>query len=115
MPVGLYTDVHVPGPVIQQLRLRGVDILAATEEKTNELPDEQLLEVATSLGRLLVTQDIRFRVLAENWQRRGRYFSGLVFAHQRFVSFGQLVFDLELIAKATDSEFWKNRIDQLPL
>ena len=29
MSVGLYADVHVPGPVILQLRLRGVDIRAA--------------------------------------------------------------------------------------
>lgn len=31
MPVGLYADVRVPGPVILQLRLREVDILTATE------------------------------------------------------------------------------------
>lgn len=52
----------------------------------------------------MVTQDIRFRVLAEEWQRAGRMFAGLVFAHQRYVSFGQMIFDLELIAKATDME-----------
>src|SRR6266446_1775823 len=39
MPVGLYADVHVPGPVVLQLRGRNVDILAATEEGTNNLPD----------------------------------------------------------------------------
>ncbi len=115
MPVGLYADVHVPGPVILQLRLRGADILAATEEQTNELTDEQLLEVATSLQRVMVTQDIRFRVLAENWVRTGRRFAGLIFAHQRYVSFGQLIFDLELIARATDHEYWQNRVEQLPL
>jgi hypothetical protein len=32
MAVGLYADVHVPGPVIPQIRLRDVDIVAATEE-----------------------------------------------------------------------------------
>ena len=91
MPVGLYADVHVPGPVLLQLRRRGVDILAATEEGTNELPDDQLLTLATSLRRVLVTQDIRFRVLAEDWQRTGHPFAGLVFAHQRYVSFGEMV------------------------
>jgi predicted nuclease of predicted toxin-antitoxin system len=69
MAVAFYADVHVPGPVILQLRLRGVDILAATEEGTNELPDEELLALASSLKRVMVTQDIRFRVLAEEWQR----------------------------------------------
>lgn len=115
MPVGLYTDVHVPGPVILQLRLRDVDILAATEEGTNELEDGELLALATSLNRVLVTQDIRFRVLAEDWQRTARPFAGLVFAHQRHVSFGQMIFDLELIAKATDAEHWQSRVEQLPL
>ena len=115
MPVGLYADVHVPGPVILQLRLRDVDILAATEEATNELEDDELLRLATSLRRVLVTQDIRFRVLAENWQRTGQPFAGLVFGHQRYVSFGQMIFDLELIAKATDAEYWQNRVEQLPL
>ena len=115
MPVGLYADAHVPGPVILQLRLRGVDTLAATEEETNELPDDELLALATSVKRVMVTQDIRFRVLAEDWLRTGRTFAGLVFAHQRYVSYGELIFDLELIAKATDPEFWQNRVEQLPL
>ena len=107
--------MHVPGPVILQLRLRGVDILAATEEETNELLDDELLELATSFKRVMVTQDIRFRVLAESWQRTGPPFAGLVFAHQRYVSFGEMIFDMELIAKATDPEYWQNRVEQLPL
>lgn len=115
MPVGLYADVHVPGPVIVQLRLRDVDILAATEEGTNRLDDHELLALAESLRRVMITQDIRFRVLAEKWRREGRGFAGLVFAHQRYVSYGEMIFDLELIAKATDADFWQNRVEQLPL
>jgi hypothetical protein len=115
MPVGLYADVHVPGPVILQLRLRDVDILAATEEKTNELGDAELLKLATSLERVLVTQDIRFRVMAGEWQRTKIPFAGLIFAHQRYVSFGEMIRDLELVAKATDSGYWANRVEQLPL
>ena len=115
MPVGLYADVHVPGPVILQLRLREVDILAATEEDTNELEDHELLELARPLRRITITQDIRFRVLAEDWQREARPFAGLVFAHQRYVSYGEMIFDLELIAKATDAQYWQNRVEQLPL
>jgi len=44
-------------------------------------------------------------MLAEDSQRAGRTFAGLVFAHQRKVSFGEMVGDLELVAKATDSAF----------
>jgi hypothetical protein len=115
MPAPLFADVHVPGPVILQLRLRGVDISAATEEGHERKSDEELLTIATRAGRIMVTQDIGFRVLAEDWQRAGRDFAGLVFAHQRRVSFGEMISDLELIAKGTDSDFWRNRIEQLPL
>jgi len=115
MSVALYADVHVPGPVILQLRFRGVDVLAATEEGAHQLSDEELMAISSSLNRVMVTQDIRFRVLAEDWQRAGRAFAGLVFAHQRYVGFGQFVRDLELIAKATDLEYWQNHIEQLPL
>ena len=115
MSVGLYADVHVPGPIIRQLRDQEVDILAATEEGTRELEDGALLALATSLRRVTVTQDIRFKVLAESWQRTGRPFAGLVYGHQRYVSYGQMIFDLELIAKATDPDYWQNRIVQLPL
>ena len=115
MPVGLYADVHVPGPVILQLRRRAVDVLAATEEGTILLEDAELLALATSLKRIMVTQDIRFRVLAEQWQRAGHQFAGLIFAHQRYINYGDLISDLELIARATDVEYWENRIEQLPL
>jgi hypothetical protein len=115
MAIGLYADVHVPGPVILQLRLRSVDILTATEAGAGQKPDEELLALATSLTRVIVTQDIRFRVLAENWQRTKKPFSGLIFAHQRYVSYGEMIFDLELIGKTTEADFWQNRIVQLPL
>jgi len=115
MSVGLYADVHVPGTGHSQLRLRGVDVLAATEEGTNQLKDRELLAVSTSQKRVLVTQDIRFRVMAEEWQRTGKSFAGLIFGHQRHVSFGQMVFDLELVAKTTDSDYWQNRVEQLPI
>jgi hypothetical protein len=115
MAASLYADVHVPGPVILQLRLRGVDISAATEMGHHQKSDDELLTIATSMGRVMVTQDIRFRVLAEDWQRTDRRFAGLIFAHQRRLSFGELIDDLELIARATDSDYWLNRIEQLPL
>lgn len=38
MPVRFYMDVHIPAAVTQQLRIRGVDVLAAIEEKTNHFP-----------------------------------------------------------------------------
>ena len=62
-----------------------------------------------------MTQDIPFRVLAEEWQRADRAFAGLVFVHQRFVSFGYIVNVLDLIGKVTDVAYWRSGVVQIPL
>lgn len=115
MPVAFYMDVHVPAAITGQLRLHGVQALAASEEGTNRLPDDELLQLATDLGRVVVTQDIRFRVMAEEWQRQRRPFAGLIFARQRPNQVGVYTPDLELIAKASEPEEWKNAVVRLPL
>lgn len=82
MAVPLYLDVHVPQAIAEQLRRRGADVLTAIEDNSNELPDEELLERARLLRRVIFTQDIRFKAMAESWQRQGKEFTGLLFGHQ---------------------------------
>lgn len=82
---------------------------------STKLEDNDLLARAGSLGRLLFTQDIRFKALAEDWQREGRPFAGLVFGHQLHGSIGQYIRDLELIAKATEAADWIGQVERLPL
>lgn len=108
-------DVHVPQAITDQLRRKGVDVLTAIEDDRATLPGEQLLERSTELGRVLFTQDIRFKVLAENWQRDGRTFHGLLFGHQLGATLGRFVSDLELIAAASDPDEWINVVLYLPL
>jgi len=114
MPVPIYMDVHVPRPITDQLRRRGVDVLTAIEDGWNARPDPELLERAHVLGRVLFTQDIRFKALAEDWQRQGRPFSGLVFGHQLRGTVGRFVTDLHLIATATEPDEWVNTVEHLP-
>ena len=56
MSVGLYMDVHVPAAITRGLLLRGVDVLTAQIDGTTELPDPDLLDRATELGRVLFSQ-----------------------------------------------------------
>ena len=114
MAVRLYMDVHVPQAITDQLRRRGVDVLTAYEDSSNELPDPELLERARVLGRLLFTQDLRFKALAEVWQREKRPFAGLLFGHQLAGTIGQYVRDLELLATASESDEWVNVVERLP-
>ena len=81
MPVPLYLDVHVDKAIHDQLHLRGVDVLRAQDDEAAEMTDEELLLRSTELGRVIFTQDIRFKALAESWQRQGKTFSGLMFGN----------------------------------
>ena len=114
MGVALYMDVHVPGPITQQLRRRGVDVLTAREDEHHEVDDDQLLSRATLLGRVIFTQDILFRALAGEWQRNKRDFSGLLFGPQLGGTIGQYVQDLELIAVYSEPDEWRNVVQFLP-
>ena len=92
MAVKLYMDVHVPWAITDQLRIREVDVLTAQEDEADRLPDEELLERANELERAIFSQDIRFKAMAETWQRDGRPFRGLIFGHQLHGTIGKYVF-----------------------
>ena len=89
-------------------------MLRAQDDAAAELSDERLLQRATELGRLLFTHDVRFKALAEQWQRTGKPFSGLAFGNQLGVTVGAYVRDLELIAKASEPADWINVVQHLP-
>ena len=78
MTLALYMDHHVHGGISNGLRLRGVDVLTAFEDGAHQLPDPQLLDRATNLGRVLFSQDEDLLVEAARRQRSGEHFAGLV-------------------------------------
>ena len=114
MAVSLYMDVHIPWSITDQLRRRGMDVLTAIEDRADEFPDDAILQRAYELGRVVFTQDIRFKTLAEQWQRRERPFAGLLFGHQLHGTIGQYVRDLELISQASEPGEWQNTVGHLP-
>lgn len=58
------------------------------------------MDRATSLGRVLFTQDKDFLREATERQRNDRSFAGVVYAHQGERTIGQCLHDLEIIAEA---------------
>lgn len=57
MTLRLYMDHHVPAAITEGLRSRGVDVLTALDDGTEEFEDPPLLQRATELDRVLFTQD----------------------------------------------------------
>ena len=83
MSVALYMDVHVRSAVTRGLRLAGIDVLTAQEDRAAELDDSDLLDRATQLNRVLFSQDVDLLVIATDWQSRQRDFAGVIYAHHR--------------------------------
>lgn len=111
----LYMDVHVPFAITAQLRLRGVDVVTAQEDRAREFSDSDLLDRASELGRILVTQDADLLAETSLRQRSGRGFIGIIYAPQTGASIGKYVADLEILAKVTEPAEWLSRVEYLPL
>lgn len=115
MSLPLYMDVHIPRVITEGLRLRGVDVLTAQEDGCAELPDPDLLDRATALGRLLVTEDKHFLAESARRQRAGGSFSGILFARQLGNNIRGFLEDLELVSRLGTPEEFANRLEFLPL
>jgi hypothetical protein len=105
---------HIHSAITQGLRLRGVDILTAFEDGSNQFTDPDLLDRAKALSRVLFSQDADLLQEAVRRQRAAEDFAGLVYSRQRLAS-GTCIKDLELIAAVYSLEDMMNRIEYLPL
>lgn len=115
MSLPLYMDENVARAITAGLRLRGLDVITVQDDGRRRLPDPQVMERATELGRLLFSQDDDLLAEAHRRQAEGIRFSGLVYAHPMHVTIGECVRDLELIAKAAEPGELENRVEFLPL
>jgi hypothetical protein len=57
-------DHHVPWAIATGLRKRNVDVLTTDEDGSAAFDDDRLLDRATSLGRVLFSQDEDLLVIA---------------------------------------------------
>ncbi len=113
--LAFYMDHQFPVSVTRGLRRRGVDVLTAFDDGTQEVNDEQLLIRATELGRVLVTLDKGFLVRAAKWQIDGREFTGIVFAVQRSMLVGVAIEYLEILARVLEPHEIRNRVEHIPV
>jgi hypothetical protein len=113
LPVRLYFDHNVSRAITQGLRLRGVDVLTAYEDRAQRLSDPELIDRATILRRVVFSSDEDLIVEARRRQRDGAYFSGVIFAPQEY-PIGACIEVLEVVAKAGEPEDFANSLMFLP-
>ena len=115
MAISFYMDHHVPKAITNGLRLRSVDVLTAYEDGTHEYEDNDLLDRATELKRVLFSQDDDLLAEAARRIENNLHFYGVIYAHQLRLSIGVCVNDLEIIARAGEVEDIIGRVQFLPL
>ncbi len=115
MTIALYMDEHIHASITVGLRLRDVNVLTVQEDQRSGIADTRLLDRATELRRVVFSQDQDFLIEAQHRQSEGIPFAGVIYAHQRVVTIGDCVRDLEIIAKASDPEDLANLVQFLPL
>lgn len=108
-------DEHIPKPITEELRRRGVDVLTVQEDNRTGTPDPILLDRAIELQRVIFSQDQDFLAEANLRQIEGVNFTGVIYARQTRVSIGNCSRDLEIIAKASEPEDLANYVQYLPL
>lgn len=115
MSLAFYMDHHVPRSITTGLRARGVDVLTAYEDGAHEMEDEELLDRAAELERVLFTRDDDFLVEAAKRQELGIPFYGVIYAHQLRVPIGRCIENLEIIAGVGEPSDLLNSVRYLPL
>jgi len=115
MSLSLYMDVHVPRAITRSLIAAGVDVITAQEDGCARLPDPELLDRASSLGRCIFTRDDDLLAEATRRQRASIAFVGVIYGHQMRVNIGQCIHDLRLIAECMMQEELADSVIHLPL
>lgn len=108
-------DEHVHRAITAGLRIRNVDVLTAQEDNRRNTPDDQLLDRATELDRVMFSQDEDMLIEAQRRQKQDIPFAGVIYVHQLRITIGTCIANLELIAKVAEPEDLTNRVEYLPL
>jgi hypothetical protein len=107
-------DHQIHLAITQGLRGRGIDVVTVLEDGRAEADDELLLERATELGRVFVSQDYDLLRIPRRWQRIGRDFAGVAFGFQEALDIGGTIEYLELIAQAMTADEMRSRVEYIP-
>ena len=75
-----FTDEHMSKAIVEQLRLRGVDVLRCEDVGMKAVDDSRLLEYATENGYVLLSMDDDVTKLHAEWVKTGKRHKGIFYA-----------------------------------
>lgn len=106
-----YFDEDIKAPIAEQLQARGIDVLTAQKagRAGKKILDPDQLAFATSLGRVIVTEDSNFIPLAYSQLSHAG-----VIRLQANLTIGKAIEELEVAAKVMEPEEMLNQLLYLP-
>lgn len=107
--VRLYLDECLSPVIARQLRRKGIDIVSVHELGLTGESDANHLRSAVALGRVLVTADVDFLVMAAE----GMHHAGIVFGAQEEHTVGDWVRALELLCAVYDTSDMLDHVEYL--
>lgn len=115
MSLSFYADEHIDISLCEQLRKHGVDIVRSVDDGMRSANDEDILERATNLGRIVFTHDDDFTVIGARKQSLFEHFAGVAYCHQYRLSFGQLISELKFLSDNYEPDEAAETVFFLPL
>lgn len=107
--VRYFTDQHLPQPVVEGLKRRGIDVLTAHEADRCTLPDIDQLEFAKNESRVIVTFDSDFLDLHD----AGHSHHGIAWCPATKYGIGELVQMLVLLHAVLTPDDMKDHVEHL--
>jgi hypothetical protein len=114
----LLLNAHISGRMVGRALVKsGHDVRTLDSESELEgLADPEVLELAATEGRILVTANIRdFEPLLREWAGEGRSHAGVILVPPsvRNEAFGVLISGIEETIRSADQDGWVDRIEWL--
>ena len=107
--IRFFADQHFPGPVVQGLRHRGIDILTAQDTGQCGVPDPDLLVFAARQGRVMVTFDSDYLALHQS----GVVHAGIAWCPATKYSIGELIHVLLILHGVLSADEMQNHLEHV--
>lgn len=104
--LSLLCDEHIPYPVIEGLKRRGLDAISVQEIGLSSEEDIKILDKARNDGRIIYTQDADFLRLHQTGHNHG----GIIYHHPLAYSIGETIRKVMLLCEITLPEEIKGTI-----
>ena len=100
--------------LVEALRIRGMDVVTAYEQDMIDRDDDEHLDYATELGRVLYSFNRRdFYQLHTEYLRTGKFHAGIILASQQHYSAGEQMRRILKLSAAKSPDDMKNRVEFL--